>query len=221
MGPSWPPAAEPDPLVRYARARFALAAITRRVRDLGQRDYASADDRGGRDSLFRAVHRPLSHGSRSGPRESTTFCGFGRGSAITAGRNLRLAAKQLVAQTGEGFPRLSELLELPGVGRYTAGAIASLAYDRPAPIVEANTLRVYARLLAYEGDVHSTTGRNAIWTFAERAVPRRSAGIFNQALIDLGATACTPAEPCCGECPLRSCCRALRDGLTDRSAAQG
>lgn len=129
-------------------------------------------------------------------------------------RNLRLAAKQIVAESAGTIPHdVSELLRLPGIGRYTAGAIASLAYDRPAPIVEANTLRVYARLLAFGGDVHSTAGRNVIWSFAERAIPRRSAGIFNQALMDLGAMVCTPVEPHCGECPLRSCCRAFLDGV--------
>jgi A/G-specific adenine glycosylase len=129
-------------------------------------------------------------------------------------RNLRLAAKQVVAETGGTIPRdLAELIRLPGIGRYTAGAIASLAYDRPAPIVEANTLRVYARLLAFDGDVHSTAGRNVIWNFAEQAVPRRSAGAFNQAVMDLGAMICTPVEPLCSECPVRSCCRAFQQGL--------
>jgi A/G-specific adenine glycosylase len=130
------------------------------------------------------------------------------------GRNLRLAARQIVAEHGGTVPQeIAELVLLPGIGRYTAGAIASLAYDRPAPIVEANTLRVYARLLAFAGDVHSTAGKNVIWNFAEQAVPRRSAGIFNQALMDLGATVCTPVEPRCAECPVRSCCQAFREGV--------
>jgi A/G-specific adenine glycosylase len=129
-------------------------------------------------------------------------------------RNLRLAAKQVVAESSGTIPHdLAELVRLPGIGRYTAGAIASLAYDRPAPIVEANTLRVYTRLLAFDGDVHSTAGRNMIWSFAERAVPRRSAGVFNQALMDLGAMICTPVEPRCAECPVQSCCRAFQQGV--------
>jgi A/G-specific adenine glycosylase len=129
-------------------------------------------------------------------------------------RNLRRAAQQIVTEWNGVIPHdLADLIRLPGIGRYTAGAIASMAYDRPAPIVEANTLRVYARLLAYSGDVHSTTGRNVIWSFAERAVPRRSAGAFNQALMDLGATICTPVTPTCERCPVRSCCRAFRDGV--------
>ena len=119
-------------------------------------------------------------------------------------RNLRRAAQQIVSEWEGAIPQeLEDLVGLPGIGRYTAGAIASLAYDRPAPIVEANTLRVYARLLAFRGDVHSTSGRNVIWSFAERAVPRRSAGAFNQALMDLGAMICTPVTPACDLCPVR------------------
>lgn len=129
-------------------------------------------------------------------------------------RNLHLAARKVVDELGGTIPHeIDELVSLPGIGRYTAGAIASLAYDQPAPIVEANTLRVYARLLAFDGDVHSTAGRNTIWNFAEQAVPRRSAGAFNQALMDLGAMLCTPVEPRCPECPVRTCCRAFQQGL--------
>jgi A/G-specific adenine glycosylase len=129
-------------------------------------------------------------------------------------RNLHSAAGKVVDELGGTIPHeINKLVGLPGIGRYTAGAIASLAYDQPAPIVEANTLRVYARLLAYAGDVHSTTGRNVIWNFAEEAVPRRSAGAFNQALMDLGAMICTPVEPRCSECPARTCCRAFQQGV--------
>ncbi len=146
---------------------------------------------------------------------STTCCGSGRGSAITAGPAISASrpSKSSLEWNGTIPHEVADLVGLPGIGRYTAGAIASLAYDRPAPIVEANTLRVYARLLAFGGDVHSTGGRNVIWNFAERAVPRRSAGVFNQALMDLGAMICTPVEPACERCPVRSCCRAFRDGI--------
>lgn len=128
-------------------------------------------------------------------------------------RNLRVAACQIIEEHGGRIPSdVSELVRLHGVGRYTAGAIASFAYDEPAPIVEANTLRVYARLLAFRGDPHSTAGKNVIWSFAEQVVPNRSAGIFNSALMDLGALVCTPADPNCAACPVRSCCRAFREG---------
>ena len=102
---------------------------------------------------------------------------------------------------------------LPGFGRYTAGAIASLAYDLRAPIVEANTLRVYVRLLALRESTDSSATRDAVWAFAERAVPLRSARAFNEGLMDLGATICVPVSPRCDECPVSSCCQAFRDGL--------
>jgi A/G-specific adenine glycosylase len=129
-------------------------------------------------------------------------------------RNLHAAAREVVVEHAGIIPSdVATLGTLPGIGRYTAGAIASLAYDRRAPIVEANTQRVYTRLLALCEPPDSTAGRNAIWTFAERAVPSRSAGAFNEALMDLGATVCVPVSPRCQECPLTSCCGAFRAGL--------
>jgi len=129
-------------------------------------------------------------------------------------RNLRAAAQRIDTEYGGIVPDdVDELMRLPGIGMYTAGAIASLAYDRPAPIVEANTLRVYSRLLAFRGDPHATSGKRHIWDFAGQAVPQRGAGAFNQALMDLGALICTPTEPSCSACPVRSSCQAFRDGL--------
>jgi A/G-specific adenine glycosylase len=125
-------------------------------------------------------------------------------------RNLHRAAQELVTRfAGEWPSTVKELRSLPGIGRYTAGAIVSFAFDRPAPIVEANTLRLYSRLLGYEADPRSTAGQRVLWEFAERLVPARAPGDFNQALIDLGATVCTPVEPQCDACPLKSCCRAF------------
>ena len=129
-------------------------------------------------------------------------------------RNLHAAAREVVRNHAGVVPSDMESLQtLPGIGRYTAGAIASFAYDRRAPIVEANTSRVYARLLALREPTASTAAQNAIWSFAERAVPARSAGAFNEALMDLGATICVPVNPRCEECPLTSCCLAFRAGL--------
>jgi A/G-specific adenine glycosylase len=88
----------------------------------------------------------------------------------------------------------------------------SFAFDIPAPIVEANTLRLYSRLLGYDGDPRATDGQRLLWEFAERLLPRRRVNEFNQALIDLGATVCLPTEPECHRCPLRTCCAAFRTG---------
>ena len=128
-------------------------------------------------------------------------------------RNLHRAAKQIVAEHDSRLPAdVATLQTLPGIGRYTAGAIASLGHDRPAPIVEANTLRLYCRLLAFEGDPRSKTGQQLLWQFAEAIVPRTSPGAFNQALIDLGATVCTPQAPRCTECPVMTLCGARQAG---------
>jgi A/G-specific adenine glycosylase len=132
-------------------------------------------------------------------------------------RNIHRTARVIAGENAGRFPNsVSELVRLPGIGRYTAGAIVSFAFDRPAPIVEANTLRLHARLLGYGGDPRSGDGQKLLWTFAERVLPRRSPGQFNQALMELGARVCTPVAPRCDACPVRRCCRAATEGLQDR-----
>src|SRR5690606_38777472 len=127
-------------------------------------------------------------------------------------RNIHRAAGKIVEEYGGRFPEdVSQLAALPGIGRYTAGAIASFAYDLAAPIVEANTQRLYCRLLGYRGDPKSTAGQRLLWSFAESLVPRRQAGRFNQALMELGSTLCTPVAPNCEVCPVNRCCRAFAE----------
>ncbi len=131
-------------------------------------------------------------------------------------RQLHAAAKAVVADHDGAFPAsLEGLRSLPGIGRYTAGAIASIAFDLPAPIVEANSRRVLARLAGHERPVGGA-GDEPIWGLAERLVPRRGAGAFNQALMDLGAMICTPARPVCGRCPLAADCAAHAAGREER-----
>ena len=128
-------------------------------------------------------------------------------------RNIHRAANAIVERYAGAFPAdLKTLQLLPGIGRYTAGAIASFAFDRRAPIVEANTLRLYSRLLGYDGDPRSSEGQQELWSFAEAILPRTAPGRLNQALMELGATVCTPREPRCESCPVRTHCRAFRDG---------
>lgn len=128
-------------------------------------------------------------------------------------RNLHRAAQVIVAEHKGRLPRdVAALQQLPGVGRYTAGAIASFAYGEPAAIVEANTLRLYSRLLGYAGDPRSAEGQTRLWAFAEGVLPRTGVGEFNQALMDLGATVCTPEEPGCEACPVMLHCAAFRTG---------
>lgn len=129
-------------------------------------------------------------------------------------RNLRRAAQVVVEQHAGEFPQaVAELQALPGIGRYTAGAIVSFAFNRPAPIVEANTLRLYCRLLGTRVDPRSAVGQRLLWEFAGRLPPASEPSEINQALMELGATVCTPRTPGCARCPLLSHCRAAATGL--------
>ena len=124
-------------------------------------------------------------------------------------RNIHKAAKLLVELSDGIFPQTTDkLIALPGIGRYTAGAIMSFAFDLPGAIVEANTLRLYSRLLCLEENPRATHGQKVLWAFAEHLLPRKNIGPFNQSLLDLGATVCTPNDPNCPECPLHSHCKA-------------
>jgi A/G-specific adenine glycosylase len=128
-------------------------------------------------------------------------------------RQMRDAAKKLVVERDGQFPRTVEALrELPGIGRYTAGAIASIAFDQRAPILEANTIRLLSRLVAYRDDPLSTTGQRVLWQVAENILPKANVSKFNQALMELGSLVCTPSEPDCKACPLSSVCQARLTG---------
>lgn len=132
-------------------------------------------------------------------------------------RNLRLGAQQVLAEHGGRVPdSVAALLSLPGVGRYTAGAIASIAYNVSAPIVDGNVIRVLSRLFALRGDPAKAPLKNQIWELAEALIPEGDARDFNPALMELGATICTPVNPKCGICPVAEACEARRLGLQDR-----
>ena len=110
---------------------------------------------------------------------------------------------------------LEELLSLPGIGNYTAGAIASIAYGKPEPAVDGNVLRVLARLLACRDDISGQAVKRRFESDLSAVMPKEDCGAFNQGLIEIGALLCIPGgEPRCGECPLRSLCLAARNGLT-------
>lgn len=129
-------------------------------------------------------------------------------------RNLHAAAQVIVNELLGEFPRSSdELQKLPGIGPYTAGAIASFAFDLPAPIVEANTLRLYSRLIAMEIDPRSSVGQKTLWKFAAWIVSRRRPADFNQAVMDIGAKVCRPKDPECSTCPLMPSCKGYEAGL--------
>lgn len=129
-------------------------------------------------------------------------------------RQLHAAAKKIVAECAGMFPQdLDELQSLPGVGRYTAGAIASIAFDQRAPILEANTIRLLSRLIAYRENPLKAAGQRVLWQTAADILPQTEIARFNQALMELGALVCTPADPKCDMCPLSTVCAAYAAGL--------
>jgi A/G-specific adenine glycosylase len=124
-------------------------------------------------------------------------------------RNLHATAGIVVDRYGGHFPHaIARMRELPGIGRYTANAIATFAFDQSVPIVEANTARVLTRLFNFRRPIDCTTGREALWKHAAMLVSKRSAGIYNSALTDLGALVCLPRQPKCEICPVKKFCRA-------------
>ena len=124
-------------------------------------------------------------------------------------RNLHASAKILRDKFCAMFPTDSaELARLPGVGRYTANAIATFAFDRSVPIVEANIARVLSRVSNLQISIDRRAGQNALWRTAQMLLPKRAGRIHNSALLDLGATVCRARNPQCPACPVRSFCRA-------------
>jgi A/G-specific adenine glycosylase len=131
-------------------------------------------------------------------------------------RQLHQAARQIAAMCDGRFPTDPQSLQrLPGIGRYTAGAILSIAFDQRRPILEANTLRLFSRLLAYDGQTTSSAGQKLLWAAAEAVLPARDAGRFNQALMELGSEVCRRRSPACDVCPVAGLCQAQLRGRQD------
>jgi A/G-specific adenine glycosylase len=163
-------------------------------------------------------------------------------------RNLHKAAKILVLQrkaggaTGGGpppprseassaggggsnrtrFPQeVEEWLQLPGIGRYTAGAIASIAFGERAPILDGNVIRLLSRLFLLKANPRTTQGRTLFWKKAEEVLPQTDCGDFNQGMMEMGATVCHPKKPLCALCPISSQCQARRDGTVESYPRRG
>ena len=131
-------------------------------------------------------------------------------------RNLHRAAQTVVAEFAGRFPDTVEALQaLPGIGRYTAGAVASIAFDRRASLLDGNVIRVFARLIDLEDDVTQTSTQARLWTQAEEWLPEQRAGDYNQALMELGRVVCKPRDPQCDACRFR---RTVWPTRTARSA---
>ncbi len=129
------------------------------------------------------------------------------------GRNLHRAAQTILSEHGGTIPsEKGQLLSLPGIGEYTAGAVLSIAFDQSVPLVDGNVERVLARFFAMDKDIATPEGKKTIWKLAESLVPAARPGCHNQALMELGATVCLPTHPKCQECPLSGECQALSLG---------
>ena len=126
-------------------------------------------------------------------------------------RNLHQASKIISNHFNGKIPdNLKDLLSLPGVGRYTAGAILSIAFNQEVPILDGNVKRVLSRLFAVSG--HPKKTEEFLWPLSESLIPKGSPGAFNQALMDLGSMTCTPKNPDCLSCPLKNLCQGYLSG---------
>ncbi len=127
--------------------------------------------------------------------------------------NLLKTAKIVQSEYGGEFPTSITLLrKLPGIGEYTAGAIASICYNLPEPAVDGNVLRVFARLEDNEMDIGVTATKKGLTAFVKELMPIDEPGIFNQSLMELGALVCLPKNPLCNECPVSFLCKAKKLG---------
>ena len=124
-------------------------------------------------------------------------------------RNIHQAAKVILDQHNGHLPKnMGDLLKLPGIGRYTAAAIASIAFGCDEPALDGNIRRVLSRVFNLTVPARSTTGEKQLWALAHTHLPSGKAGDYNQAIMDLGATVCTPKAPDCPNCPVESICQA-------------
>ena len=131
-------------------------------------------------------------------------------------RNLHAAARMIQEQfAGEIPAEVTSLQALPWVGRYTAGAISSIAFNRPAPILDGNVQRVLCRLDAITQNPRERTVQQQLWQRAQKILPKENPGDFNSALMELGALVCTPRNPQCASCPLQPICLAQKRSLVD------
>ena len=131
-------------------------------------------------------------------------------------RNLHKAAKQLVDEHGGKLPgSYDELLKLPGIGPYTAAAVASIAFGLPYGVLDGNVIRVLSRLICHPDESSSTKSKKVLQALSNKLVAAANPGDFNQAMMELGATCCTPRNPTCTVCPVRTHCCALQTESVD------
>lgn len=137
------------------------------------------------------------------------------------GRRLQEGARKVVEELGGHMPCTAETLQklLPGVGRYTAGAIASIAFGQVTGVVDGNVIRVLCRVRAIGADPSSTPVSQQLWSLAQQLVDPARPGDFNQAAMELGAMVCTPQRPLCSDCPVQRLCRAHQRVMREQLSA--
>jgi A/G-specific adenine glycosylase len=132
-------------------------------------------------------------------------------------RNLHRAAQTIAREHDGVFPQtVDDLLRLPGIGRYTAGAIASIAFGVAAPVLDGNVIRVFARLTDLDADVTQPAIKEQLWSQAAQWLDTARPGDYNQALMELGRVVCRPRSPACGDCPIRAHCLAYARGTQNQ-----
>lgn len=137
-------------------------------------------------------------------------------------RHLHRAANEIMTRFGGEFPsRFEEILSLPGIGRSTAGAIATISLGQKYPILDGNVKRVLCRYFCIEEDPKKKEIEEQLWDYSEKLLPRKGADDYTQAVMDLGATLCTPAAPRCALCPVRNQCKAWEKGVQEKLPIKG
>ena len=153
---------------------------------------------------------PTVHDLASAPLDDVLLCWEGLGYYSRA-RNLHQAAQMVVDDFGGRVPATEEAIRsLPGVGPYTSAAVLSIAYDRPHAVLDGNVIRVLSRVFAVEADVKRSATRRVLQRAADALIDPAAPGDFNQAMMELGATVCTPRSPRCGDCPVAGACEARK-----------
>ncbi|MDT2612356.1 A/G-specific adenine glycosylase [Enterococcus dongliensis] len=128
-------------------------------------------------------------------------------------RNLQAAAKQIIEEFAGEFPKtVEEIRSLKGIGPYTAGAISSIAFEIPEPAIDGNVMRVVSRLFCIEADIAKASSRTVFDEAMRKIISQKQPGDFNQAMMDLGSSICTPTNPQCEICPIQQFCQAYQEG---------
>ena len=137
-------------------------------------------------------------------------------------RNLKKAAQLIMSEHQGKFPEtFEEVHDLPGIGKYTAAAIMSICFSKPLAVLDGNVVRILTRVLRIHGSVKEGKVQRKLWQLAQHLLVRRNAGDFNQALMDLGATVCTPRQPRCSLCPWEEKCLARKEGIQELLPEKG